>query len=187
MAKTALRWGFKTEANAWARDLRLEMGLNPAAPLCPWKLAKYLEVPVYLAKDLLSGEQLAPLEPNDSGIPFSAVTFFEGPTAFVVQSTFVSKKRQAADLAHELAHVLLRHDPSAFAWIDGQRHYDDLAEAEAKWLGPALLISEEAALRIVTNGLSIADASDEYAASKDVVRMRLNVTGAQRRRGARAA
>lgn len=187
MGKISLRRGFKTEANGWARDLRLELGLRPIDPLCPWSLAEHLAVPVYSAERLLSAEALLPLTPDTKGVPFSAVTLFDGTKAFVVQSSFVSKKRQASDLAHELAHIVLRHDPRTISWIDGQRHYDAIAEEEAKWLGPALLVSEEAALWIASQQLTVRQASDIFNATEDVVRMRLNVTGAFRRSRTRAA
>lgn len=187
MPKASFRRGFKTEANRWARDLRLELGLRPADPLCPWSLAEHLAVPVYSAEGLMPHEALTPLAPNSSGVPFSAVTLFDGTKAFIVQSSFTSKKRQASDLAHELAHILLRHDPANISWSDGQRHFDPVAEAEANWLGPALLISEESALRIAFQRLSLSQASDLFNVTEDVVRMRLNVTGAHRRSRLRAA
>ncbi len=50
--------------------------------------------------------------------------------------------------------------------------------AETNWLGPALLVSEEAAIHIAVQGMEINLASDRYGASPQLVRMRLNVTGA---------
>ena len=65
--------------------------------------------------------------------------------------------------------------------MDGSRHYDDLLEEEANWLGPALLVSEEAAIHIVERQMAIDFASDHYGASTQLVRMRLNVSGAAKR------
>ena len=42
---TALRRGFKTEANDIAREIRQELGLGLADPLDPWVLAAQLEIP----------------------------------------------------------------------------------------------------------------------------------------------
>jgi hypothetical protein len=61
---------------------------------------------------------------------------------------------------------------------EGSRYYDAVIEAEANWLGPALLISEEAAMHIARLGLTVAKASEVYKSTEDVVRMRLNVTNA---------
>jgi len=54
-------------------------------------------------------------------------------------------------------------------------------EEEASWLGPALLVSDEAALLIVERALTIGEALDRYSASEQLVKMHLNVTGALRR------
>ncbi|MCA1544695.1 protein of unknown function [Bradyrhizobium yuanmingense] len=74
-------------------------------------------------------------------------------------------------------------------WPTG--NYDKTMEEEANWLGPALLVSDEAAMHIAALSLTISKASDMYGASEPLVRMRLNVTGAyqrvaNRRRFARA-
>lgn len=63
----------------------------------------------------------------------------------------------------------------------GMRNYDRAMEEEANWLGPALLVSDEAAMHIAALGLTIAKASDMYGVSEPLVRMRLNVTGAYQR------
>jgi Zn-dependent peptidase ImmA (M78 family) len=54
-------------------------------------------------------------------------------------------------------------------------------EAEAQWLGPALLVSEEAALYIAETEMSMAHASSTYGVSEAIIMMRLGVTGASRR------
>jgi hypothetical protein len=41
-----LRWGFKSEANAIARDLRRELGLALTDPLDPWRLAAHSVFPL---------------------------------------------------------------------------------------------------------------------------------------------
>ena len=48
-------------------------------------------------------------------------------------------------------------------------------------MGPALLISEEAALHIVRTGIMMHEAIKAYGVSEDVITMRINVTGARRR------
>lgn len=44
-----------------------------------------------------------------------------------------------------------------------------------------LLITEDAALTIVRNGLSLEDAAVRYGVSKHMVQFRVNMTGARRR------
>jgi hypothetical protein len=73
----------------------------------------------------------------------------------------------------------LPHPPTPPFAHHGCRNFDDAIECEANWLGPAPLISVEAALYIVTQGLDDEAASRLYRVSRDVIRMRINVGGAR--------
>ncbi|NEU97021.1 ImmA/IrrE family metallo-endopeptidase [Bradyrhizobium uaiense] len=59
---------------------------------------------------------------------------------------------QAADISYELAHGLLLHPPMRILDPSGTRKYDKAMEEEANWLGPALLVSDEAAMHIAALG-----------------------------------
>jgi hypothetical protein len=182
---TRLRRGFKTEANAHATALRRELRLDVHAPLCPWRLAVFLDVPIV---------PLTALEPYEpAGVRyltgkgrdfFSAVTIFigrHGRKRVVFHNDGHAKTRQAANLAHELAHAILCHPPTP------PFTPDPIAEAEAHWLGPTLLVPEAAALHIVEQSMSNDSAARLYGVSESLLDMRLNVTGARtriaRRRG----
>jgi Zn-dependent peptidase ImmA (M78 family) len=112
---------------------------------------------------------------------FSGGTFSLGEKRMIIINDGHTKKRQASDLSHELGHCILKHEPGSQITELGLRRYDALQEEEANWLGPALLISVEAALSIARRGLSIAEASDVYSVTEQVVQMRLNLTGALKR------
>jgi len=173
---TRLRRGFKTEANAHAATLRRELQLKAHEPLCPWRMAEHLAVRV------IPLSEVEPYEP--AGVRyllrrgkdlFSAVTIFvgrHGRKRLIFHNDGHAKTRQAANLAHELAHAILCHPPTA-PFIA-----DPIAEAEAHWLGPTLLVSEEAALHIAEQNLSPATAARIYGVSRSLLQMRLNVTGA---------
>ena len=103
---------------------------------------------------------------------------FDGREPLIIYNDTHAQKRQAADIAHELAHGFLMHPPKPPINANGSRHYDDALEDETNWLGLALLVSEEAAIHIAVQGMEINLASDRYGASPQLVRMRLNVTGA---------
>ena len=103
---------------------------------------------------------------------------FDGREPLIIYNDTHAQKRQAADIAHELAHSLLMHPPEPPINTNGSRHCDDALEDEANWLGPALLVSEEAAIHIAEQGREINLASDRYDASPQFVRMRRNVMGA---------
>ncbi|KIQ01824.1 hypothetical protein RU07_13795 [Agrobacterium tumefaciens] len=177
-----LRRGFKTEANGWARDLRREMGLNPEDPLCPRSLCRHLELPLISLSELKAEPQHLAYYLSGSGRPdFSAVTLLSQGKRWVIHNDSHELGRQASNIAHEIAHALLHHPIPALFDANGQRSHNNEHEEEANWLGPALLISEEAALSIAKSRLSIEDAAERYGTSKDVIRMRLNVNGARRR------
>lgn len=181
MRARQLRWGFKSEANRIARDMREELGLHVADPLSPWALARRLDVPV-LPLSLMTEVPDAVLHFSvvDRNA-FSALTVFSGPRRAIVHNDAHSRPRQASDLAHELAHALLQHPPHAPLDARGCRVWDDVLEAEADWLAGALLVSDEAALSVARRGLTLAPAADAYGVSVDMMRFRLNVTAAHRR------
>jgi len=177
-----LRWGFKSEANTIARDMRHELGLDAAAPLDPWRLAAHLDIPVVDLSSMNAEAEHAVMHftGKDREL-FSAVTVFCGYKRLIVVNDVHSRGRQASDIAHELGHSLLWHQPTPGFDGDGMRDWNAEQEEEAQWLAGALLISEEAALSIVRRRLSIEDAAQLYGVSIDMVRGRINVTGARKR------
>ena len=181
---STLRRGFKTEADTLAKELRTELGLSPAAPLSPWKLADYLSIPLFPLSELRSfiPKDVSYLM-NSGSSQFSAATIFFGTRRRIIFNDAHHTRRQASDIAHELAHGLLGHPPGPPLSDEGCRNFDPRLEAEANWLGPALLISKEAALEILRKGLSLEAAARTYGVSQQVVQMRLNVTGAKKNLG----
>jgi Zn-dependent peptidase ImmA (M78 family) len=183
-----LRRGFKNEANEYARELRVELGLALHAPLSPWALAAHLGIPV------MRLSELARIEPaavrylmRTAPDVFSAATLFFGYRRLIVYNDAHHPRRQAADLAHEISHGLLGHPPAPILDEFGCRQFNRTHEEEANWLGPALLISEEAALQIIEQRMTLTAAVSTYGVSRDLIMMRIGVTGAQRRVERRAA
>ena len=181
--KSNLRWGFKTEANEYAREFRKELGLNLYDPLCPWTLAKHLAIPVISLSQIKAdiGEKHYNYVTRQETSIFSGVTIFHGSRRLIIFNDAHLPYRQASNVAHELSHGILGHQPSEVFDQIGCRHFDPVMEEEANWLAPALLISEEAALHIVRERMDEEQASQFYRVSKEVIRMRLNVTGARNR------
>lgn len=178
-----MRYGFKAEANWYARSMRQELGLPPDSPLCPWRLAEHLDFPVTPLSEFELAEPAAVtyLRSQLGQREFSAITIFLGQKRLIVHNDAHAEVRQAANIAHELAHGLLHHPPKPPVDERGSRHYDAEREEEANWLGPALLVSEEAAVSVVRQGLSISMASRLYRVSTQVMQMRINVSGARKR------
>lgn len=181
----AFRRGFKAEANRYSRELREELGILAHEPLCPWGLADHLAIPVIPLSEFTSIE---PASVNylltDGAEEFSAVSVFQGTQRIIIHNEAHHPNRQSANIAHEISHALLMHPPTPPFKENGERHYDAAVKAfeeEANWLGPALLISEEAAMHIVKNKIPIVRASEIYKASEQLINMRVNVTGARKR------
>ena len=181
MRARQLRWGFKSEANGIAREMREEIGLHAADPLCPWALARRLRVPVLPLSAMTDAPDAVRRFSGEDRNVFSALTVFDGPRRLIVHNDAHSRPRQTSDLAHELAHALLQHPPHAPLDARGCRVWDDTLEVEADWLAGALLVSDEAALSVVRRGLTLMPAAEAYGVSVDMMRFRVNVTAARRR------
>lgn len=183
------RRGFKTDANWYAREMRTELGIAAYAPLCPWKLAAHLEYAVVQLSEYENDEpqSVAYLMSALGQSEFSAITLYHRQHRIIIHNDAHNRGRQAANIAHELAHGLLMHTPASLVGEDGARTFNREQEDEAHWLGPALLISEEAAVHITRIGLSTSAACREYGVSEDLLQMRLQVTGALKRAAYRRA
>jgi Zn-dependent peptidase ImmA (M78 family) len=175
----SLRRGFKKEANEIALEIRVELGLGPKAPLDPLKLAEHLLISLI---PLSSLEQDAPEAfrrlTGFANSVFSAVTVFRGIKRAIVYNDAHSPRRQASDIAHELAHALLLHPPKPSLKF-GTRDWNSEEEAEAGWVAGALLIPDEAAFRIAESAQSTALAAEEYGVSEQMIVFRLKVTAAR--------
>jgi len=177
-----LRRGFKSEAEAYAREYRLELDIQPTAPLDMFLLAEHLAMPVFALSKLSSGMQARNYEflTSSYGSPFSAVTLFEGQRRFIVFNDSNAATRQQSDMAHELSHAILDHPPSELTDESGGRHYNEILEAEANCLAGVLLVPGPAAVRLATTKTSLDIAAARYNISPAMMRMRLNQSGAMK-------
>jgi Zn-dependent peptidase ImmA (M78 family) len=100
-----------------------------------------------------------------------------------------SDGRQASDIAHELAHIILGHTPGKIVLSqDGamvMRSYDPQQEEEANWLGWTILLPREALAAAVRVGLSTSGIAQRYGVSEQLVEYRIRMTGANRQFGRR--
>ena len=177
-----MRRGFKTEANSIAREVRSELGLAPTSPLEVWRLAQHLEIPVIPLSSLRESAPLATdLFLNDGQGMFSGVTVFRGNERTIVFNDAHVSGRQASDVGHELSHGLLLHLPETAVDERGCRYWDREVEDEAKWLSGALLVPEEAALIVARRGWPLAMAAAHYGVTQQMMKFRINVTGAIKR------
>lgn len=172
------RRGFKTEANALAAEVRAELGLDPLHRLDPWALADHLAIPVVALSELRASARgiahLLDVEPES----FSGVTVFRGSSRTVVHNDAHADVRQTSNIGHELAHGLLHHQPTPALDAHGCRLWDQNIEDEATFLAGALLVTEEAALHIARTNIAVGDAASVLNVSTQMVKYRLNITGA---------
>ncbi len=177
----SLRWGFKAEANRISLRLRRDLGLAPHAPIELFALAEKL------------GAHVVPLSVFADECP-DAVHHFTHvePTAFSAATVPLPNNhrviifndshppgRRNSNLAHEIAHLVLGHEFTLPIDTTGCRIIDRDVEDEANWLGPTILISNEAAMYILRQGMDTEAACQDYGVTPAVLRMRTNASGAR--------
>lgn len=186
------RRGFKREANDVVVEVRREIGLSLYDALDPYVLADWLAIPIVGLSEFLDEApavaHLLQVEPE----VFSAVTVFAGSRRTIVHNDAHASVRQTSNLCHELSHALLLHPPTPALDNVGCRHWHQNIEDEANWLSGALLVPEAAAMRIAKGKWeTFATAARHFGVSQQMIRYRLNATGAfvrvQRAQNAEAA
>ena len=178
----ALRRGFKSEAAALAKEVRAELGLSPFDGLDPRQLARHLDIPVVPLSNLSASLPGAPYFLSVEREAFSALTVFDGYRRMIVHNDSHSEVRQHSNLAHELAHPLLLHEPRpALDNLTGCRDWNDTHEQEADWLGAELLVTSQMALAVARGRFTRQQAQQRLGVSGDMLRWRLNQTGAEKR------
>ena len=180
----SLQRGFKAWCENVALQVRRDLTLIPTAALDPRLLASHLEIEVRTPYDIpgLDRACLRRLVKEDPE-SWSAVTLSSGEKDLVLLNPVHSRGRQASDLMHELAHILLGHDPARVDVAeDGSLvlfTYDKDQEDEANWLAACLLLPRTALLEIRRAGEDLRTAAKEYGVSQVMLQYRLNVTGVE--------
>jgi hypothetical protein len=179
---STLERGFKAWAERTAASIRSEVGLLATAPLDPFRLAAHLGVEL-LRPDEIEGlpsdicEQL--LERDPWG--WSAATLDVQGQLTVIFNPRRSKGRQASDIIHELAHLVLGHEPAKVVFSqDGDiatRTFDQKQEDEANWLGWALLLPRDALFAAKRSRMPPAQIAAAYGVTEKLVDFRLRMTG----------
>jgi Zn-dependent peptidase ImmA (M78 family) len=179
-----LERGFKSWAERTSLSLRHDLEISPDAPLSPACLADYLNVRLATPRDIpgLSQAVLHQLLVDDPW-GWSAVSVFKEDTALVIYNPRHSAGRQASDIMHELAHLILDHQPATIIISqDGgivMRSYNQKQEDEANWLGWCLLLPREALWRCKRLRLSVDEIAERYGVTATLVSFRLRMTGVE--------
>lgn len=180
--------GFKAQAERDALRYRKELGLADTDPLDPQVLAKHLDVKVVSADVLVDRERLEEIE-RLQAFAFSAATFDIRDRTVIVTNPLRTPGRLASDVAHELSHLLLKHNLTEVREINGIpfRTCQPDEEEQATALGGTLLLPRPLLMRAAVRGESHEQIAAANTVTVDMARFRMNTTGvmkqAQRRSG----
>jgi len=176
------RRGFKTWAEQTSVRVRQKLKLSAGSPLDPFRLAELLGVSVLTPSDFSDLPQdIQHRLVADHRDCWSAITVSDGRGHLIVMNPAHAQTRLHSSLAHEIAHIILAHEPSLMFMSPNSgmalRTHNEEQEEEANWLGGCLLLPREALLAIRRMGRSGEDACAEYGVSAAMLRFRFNVTG----------
>ena len=176
--------GFKSWCENTAIQIRKDLKLAAIDPLSARDLAASLTIPLWTPSDVggLSAEATTTLHAEQTG--WSALTISHSGRDAIIFNPAHSTRRQSTDIMHELAHLLMRHDPAKMIFSSGQdavlRTYDKKQEDEADWLSGCLLLPRPALLTIVSAHANTETALERYGVSQTLFNYRMNVTGVRR-------
>ena len=179
--------GFKARCEVMAHSLRLGLHLEPTDPLSPDELASYLDVSIWPVTELdLPKEDIRQLVYEDPDA-WSAITVSASGQETIIINPNHRGGRYSSDVMHELAHLLLGHQPSTVFFAGSEelalRGYDTVAEEEANWLSGALLLPREALVATQRQRASDQVVCERYGVSRQMLVFRKRVTAVDRQFG----
>ena len=187
-----LRRGFKTWCENAAGGYRRDLGLARGDALDPRLLSRQIGVAIKSPGEIsgIDTDVLRQLLVTDKG-SWSAITLTVGSRSLIISNSSHSAARQNSNIAHELAHLILQHEPSRmYVSPDGLMmlaSYDPTHEEEAGCLSGTLLVPREGLLAQLERGASDVEMAAFFGVSLDLLKMRKNVTGVVRQIQSRAS
>lgn len=179
------RRGFKTWCENIAYGFRRDLGLPKFAPLSPAALAAHLGITVWTPDDLPGFDKTYrdQLLIRDEG-SWSAVTLTLPEGRFIVINSAHGETRRNNDLMHEIAHVVLEHEPAQMVTSPNGHmfldNYSDQQEEEADWLAAALLAPRQAVVNVLTENPDVKEAARFFAISESLIKMVISRNGIDR-------
>ena len=179
--------GFKAKAERLAKEYRALLNIHPCAPMCAFKLANHLQVPIYDVKEIVTEPNGLEIFSGRSGTEceWSALTMTtEKGNTIIIHNSFHSSARQQSNVMHEIAHILCKHEltepETDFTIPMGMRFFDELQEEEAKCLGATLQLASPCLLWAKKRKMNNEEIATYYNASLEMVNYRMNTTGIAR-------
>lgn len=176
--------GFKAWCERTAVGIRRSLDLEPWDPLDAATLAEHLGIELLTPRDVagLTAEELDQLLKHDRW-GWSAVTVATDSQPIVIYNPLKSAGRRASDIMHELAHVILSHQPGTIILSQdgdmGMRSFDKKQEDEANWLAWCLLLPREALVQALRRRLNKEQIAAAYGVTTVLVQFRIGKTGVQ--------
>jgi len=176
------RRGFKAWCENVSAQYRRDLDLRPFDPMDPVALANHLRVQLWNPNEVpgVAEEHLRILLSEDPD-SWSAITICVGNRSVIIVNSAHSRARQASDIMHELAHIILAHNPARMdVTEDGMMvlsNFDAAQENEAAWLSGCLLLPRPALVAILASRLDGTAAATRYGVSGEMLQYRRNVTG----------
>jgi Zn-dependent peptidase ImmA (M78 family) len=167
--------GFADECEEISLEVRAELGLRSHDRLDPRRLADHLAIevaPLDRYRKLLPEEvaRLTEIDPT----ALSAVTVFYGTKCMILVNPEHSAEREMNTIAHELAHVMLEHEPKPLFEGDCERVWCGAEENEADYLAGALLVPRDAVRPVMSlAGEDVATAAEHFGVSDAVMARRI--------------
>jgi Zn-dependent peptidase ImmA (M78 family) len=176
------RRGFKTWAEQTSLRVHQKLKLSANSPLDPFRLAELLGVSVVTPDELTDlAEDIRRRLVDDHRDCWSAITVTDGRGHLIVSNPAHAQTRLNSSLAHEIAHIILGHEPSMMFMSPNSgmalRTHNEEQEEEANWLAGCLLLPREALMFIRQRGMPDEDACSQFGVSSAMLRFRFNVTG----------
>lgn len=186
--KSILKRGFKAEAERIVSDYKQKLNIHACAPLCGFKLAKYLNIEIINATDFLKNEdEIKRLSgENCEEYGWSALTMnTKKGNRIIIHNNFHNPARQQSNIMHEIAHIICDHKVKEqnhnFNIPFGMRYYDELQEEEAIYLGATLQLSKPCLFWANKRNMSNSEIANYFNASIEMVTFRMNTTGIAKR------
>jgi Zn-dependent peptidase ImmA (M78 family) len=179
-----LERGFKSWAEVFADGLRKELGVGMGEPLCLEKLASFFAAKLLTPEDIpgmteVHLQQLLEIDPSG----WSAVTVCVGQQSVIIHNPKHSVGRQASNIAHEIAHLILEHEPTKLVMSsDGalvMRSFDEKQEEEANWLAWCLLLPRASIIAALRKRSTVEQIALQFGVSQTLVNFRIQKTGAR--------
>lgn len=170
--------GFKQDCEQVVAALREELHLQVDEPIDMSGLALHLEIPVRPFAAYVEAAGAA----NDANVgeiyqKISAFTVFRNSHRTIVYNERHTPPRHRSNMAHELSHALLHH-PALGSGLPASQ--EEIHEQEAAWMGGVLMLTRPQAMHLARAKLPWTEAMQRFEISQQMLRFRMNVTGAAR-------